>query len=167
MSGLSALAANTPDDEFEKWIDRTKQLGQGTTRTVYEMHGDDTVVIKEMRYPLPRANLIEWIVWEAVQRMAEDIMGTTPNLSMQNLFAKCYSISASGKFLIMERLSPLEKGDEFHRAKFPDWLNDVKPAAFGKDSAFGKDRHGNVKVMDYAMVNFYEVLNPLNRQGLF
>ncbi|KPF82962.1 hypothetical protein IP83_11305 [Novosphingobium sp. AAP93] len=62
----------------------------------------------------------------------------------------------------MERLFRLGESDSFHREDYPSWLNDIKPPAFGLDTAFGKDAYGKVKVMDYAEVNFYEVLNPLN-----
>jgi len=168
MFDLDFLSPYMPDDQFEEWIDRGKPVGaRGTTRIAYAMRGNNSVVIKEMRHLFPRANIVEWVIWEALVKMADDYVGATPNPNLQKLFAKCYTISESGKFLVMERLDPLGKEDPFPRASFPAWLNDIKPAGFGEDASFGKDAHGRVKCMDYADINFYEVLNPLNTQRFF
>ncbi|WP_296076695.1 hypothetical protein [uncultured Agrobacterium sp.] len=161
MSGLATLAPNATDAEFDKLIDRSKPLGSGTTRNVFEMRGDPTLVIKEMKEPFPIANVTEWIIWGAVRKMADDIMGNTPNAETQNLFAKCHNISQSGKYLIMERLSPLKVTDTIVRSAFPDWIND------SKRDAYGWSADGTMKVMDYAMIDFYEVLNPKNRTSPF
>ncbi|TAY52969.1 hypothetical protein [Rhizobium leguminosarum] len=72
-------------------------------------------------------------------------------------------VSQTGRFLVMERLSALDDSDKFDRGSFPSWLNDVKPAAFGRDTSFGKDAIGRIKVMDYAEINFFDILNPLNK----
>jgi hypothetical protein len=52
--------------------------------------------------------------------------------------AKLFSWSWSGKFLIMERLAPLDPGDlSSHR--IPSYLTDRKPENYGKDAS-GKSR---------------------------
>lgn len=150
------------DVDLEKMIDRANLLGSGTSRAVYAVHGYANLVIKEMKLPFPGANFVEWLVWSALEQMAEDISDNTPNSDLQSRFARCYAISESGRLLVMERLTPLSKDDVFPPGEFPHWLNDVKTAAFGKDTSFGRDGSGQIKVMDYANVNFYEVLNPLN-----
>jgi hypothetical protein len=61
----------------------------------------------------------------------------------------------------MERLQPVNDLDHTQLRNFPPWLNDRK------QSAFGLAKDGQLKVMDYAMVNFYHVLNPLNKSRRF
>ncbi|PSD19114.1 hypothetical protein C7E12_00270 [Stenotrophomonas maltophilia] len=57
--------------------------------------------------------------------------------------AKLFSWSWSGKFLIMERLAPLDPGDlSSHR--IPSYLTDRKPENYGKDAS------GKIKALDYA-----------------
>lgn len=106
-------------------------------------------------------NLIEWLIWHAVQKMGEDIIGNTPNKEMKDLFAACMEISETGKYLMMERLGTIGAGTPIAKGNFPDWLNDKK------DDAFGQSRDGKVKVLDYGMVNFYSALNPLNNRSMF
>lgn len=119
-------------------------------------------VIKVHQNSFPKANMIEWVVWEALVKMSEDIMGTEPNSELQEQFARCFEISETAKYLMMERLNPLGDASDFNPNDWPSWLNDKKPSAFG--TTLDGDR---IKAMDYAAVNFYEILNPLNRQSLF
>lgn len=57
---------------------------------------------------------------------------------------------------MMERLEDIENYDINFINDLPEWLNDKKK------SAIGLSREGKIKVMDYANVNFYSVLNPKN-----
>jgi hypothetical protein len=102
--------------------------------------------------------MVEWIVWGALQKMREDIAGNVPNDELWQLFAECFAISASGRFLAMERLQPLTSASQLRMSLYPDWLNDKKGSAFGTSKTDGR-----IKVMDYGGVNFYAVLNPKNR----
>ncbi|WP_159099636.1 hypothetical protein [Alloyangia pacifica] len=149
------------DQILKNLIDFNNELGTGTTRRVYGVKGSQDFVIKQSHRPFHYSNFVEWTVWHAVDKMAEDILGNEANLQLLELFARTAAISHSAEFLIMERLQPLKDPDRLQLGGFPDWLNDRKP------SAFGLTGDGRVKVMDYAMVNFYQVLNPLNRSGRF
>jgi hypothetical protein len=76
----------------------------------------------------------------------------------QRFFAQIHSISWSGKFMVMERLSKAtweEISPVLHT--FPRIANDRKPSNFGKDSA------GNIKMLDYALIELGpppEIPNP-------
>lgn len=146
---------------LEDLADLSNELGAGTTRRVYGVKSNPDFVIKQSYGPFHHGNFVEWTVWNAIKKMAENIMGNEPNSQLCEVFARAVAISHSAEFLLMERLQPLEASVQLQMRDFPDWLNDRKP------SAFGLSRDGRVKVMDYAMVNFYHVLNPLNRSDPF
>lgn len=150
-----------PDSYFEGILDRNGLLGQGTSRIVYSARGRDDVVIKEQRKTLPCSNLVEWIVWNALKKMGEDILGNATNPELKLLFAECFEISESGRYLMMERLGKLDDTNSLQTAKWPDWLNDKKSSAFGTTAT------GEIKAMDYGMVDFYHVLNPKNNVPFF
>lgn len=152
---MSVLKGVMPDAEIERHIDRDSGYVEGTTRRVFGVNGDPETIIKEAKV-FHLANMIEWIVWYSLVKMGEDIVGNTTNTSLINSFGRCWAISTSGKYLVMERLYDLSPDDKVPNT--PVWLNDRKR------SAFGRDRNGNVKVRDYGMVEFYSVLNPLNTQ---
>ncbi|AYR21991.1 hypothetical protein D6I95_17605 [Alcaligenes faecalis] len=57
--------------------------------------------------------------------------------------AELFSWSWSGKFLVMERLFPLEL-NEFNSHRMPRYLTDRKPENYGKDAS------GKIKALDYA-----------------
>lgn len=154
---MTQLAGLRPDHEFESIIDREILLGEGTSRRVYAVTGCDDVVIKESKGPFHNGNFVEWTVWNAIQQMREDGLRNKPNEELKDLFAACPAISYSARYLMMERLTPIvEAKADLPIQKFPNWLNDKQRKAFG-NSAFG-----SIKVMDYAMVDFYRVLNPKN-----
>lgn len=158
---MEILRGILPDSAFEQCIDFDRMIGKGTTRDVFAVFGRDDVVIKKQNNDFPLSNFVEWIVWNAVLKMREDIMGTTPNPDLQERFAECYSISHSARYLMMEKLSKIEDPSAIKLTDFPSWLNDKKP------SAFGRCVKNNVKAMDYGLVNFYEVLNPRNSPGSY
>lgn len=149
------------DQSLVDLIDLDDEVGIGTTRKVFGVKGAPDLVIKESYKPFHYGNFVEWTVWHAVLKMAEDIMGNETNPQLQSHFARAVAISNSAKFLIMERLQPVSDLDHTQLRKFPGWLNDRKP------SAFGLAEDGQLKAMDYAMVNFYQVLNPLNKSSPF
>jgi hypothetical protein len=57
--------------------------------------------------------------------------------------AKIFSWSWSGRFVVMERLMPLQMGD-IDSYQFPWFLTDRKPENYGKDAS------GKIKALDYA-----------------
>lgn len=145
------------DDNLRDLIDCEDKVGRGTTREVFGVVGAPDLVIKRSHVPFHYSNFVEWTIWNAVEKMAaDDIMGHEPNPQFVKDFAKVRAISHSAEFLVMERLQPLSDADTILRKSFPNWLNDRKP------SAFGLAIDGEVKVMDYGMIDFYHVLNPLN-----
>lgn len=156
MSNLEGLQ---PDHEFESAIDRTTLIGEGTSRLVYPVKGRENVVIKESKGPFHHANFVEWTIWHSLLKMGEDILGNEPNEELRHRFATCFSISYSAKFIMMERLEKLEPPYHPTPGMFPEWLNDKKASAFGKTDT------GQIKVMDYGLVDFYQVLNPLNKMS--
>lgn len=150
------LAKLQPESYFEQMIDKNNLIGTGTTREVYGAVNRDDVVIKVLKKEHYRSNVIEWIVWTALLEMGNDIFGNVSNPSLKGLFAECFATSHSSRYLMMERLTPLPPGSRLETKDYPIWLNDRKP------NAFGLAANGEVKVMDYALVNFYHVLNPKN-----
>ena len=139
-------------------IDRNNVIGKGTVRVVYGINGSNDFVIKESIREFCYQNFVEWIVWTALEKMADpQLLGNNPNSELKDMFASCRAISKTSKYLLMERLDPQVKVKEIPFARLPFWLNDKKPCAFGKDKL------GNVKVLDYGSVNFYDALNPKNR----
>ena len=145
---------------LESLIDFEDKVGKGSTREVFGVIGAPNLVIKRSHVPFHNSNFVEWTIWNAVQEMtADDIMGHEPNQHLVKIFAEVFAISYSAEFLLMERLKPLRVTDLICYNKFPKWLNDKKP------NAFGLAIDGEVKAMDYAMIDFYHVLNPLNSKG--
>ncbi|MBL4582965.1 MAG: hypothetical protein JKY29_14265 [Gammaproteobacteria bacterium] len=156
---MAVLRGLVSDQEFEKAIDRDDEVGRGSNRLVFAVLGTSEYVIKESKQAFHYSNFVEWLVWGAVSEMKEDILGNAPNEEMAGKFAECVAISHSARYLMMERLSPISSSAQLQLSNFPQWLNDKKL------SAFGTSPDGSVKVMDYGMVDFYQVLNPLNHQS--
>lgn len=145
------------NDLLRNLIDFEDKVGKGNTREVFGVVGAPDLVIKRSHVSFHYSNFVEWTIWNAVKKMADDdIMGHEPNPDFVKIFAEVHAISHSAEFLLMERLQPLSDTRAILRKNFPNWLNDIKP------SAFGLATDGEVKVMDYGMINFYHALNPLN-----
>jgi hypothetical protein len=135
--------------EDDAWFlsNKGRLIGKGGSRNVYECVSDSSSVIKEVHLDFPGSNFKEHFIWSAV----------SSNSALAPLFGECRAISKSGKFLLMERLDDLSAGDR--TPTLPDWVRDVWPKAFGKNSAC------QVKVRDYANADFSEPLSnaPLVR----
>lgn len=149
-----------PDHEFESAIDRMRPLGEGTQRRVYAVEGKDDVVIKESKGPFHHSNFVEWTIWHALIKMGEKISGNEANPELIDMFAPCISISHSAKFLMMKRFDGPIGATEIPAKGIPFWFNDKKP------NAFGKTKDGVIKIIDYGAVDFYDALNPKNRNLL-
>lgn len=113
-----------PDSYFEESLGAS--ISKGQSREVFAVKDDDGRVIKKEYGLLPYSNMVEWIVWGALQKMREDIIGNTANDELRQLFAECFAISESGRYLAMERLQPLTSTSQFRTSLYPDWLNDKK-----------------------------------------
>lgn len=69
------------------------QIGHGTSRDAFSVKNDDKVVIKRVHLPIPAANFIEHILWNAVR-----------GSKYRDAFGRVHAISESGRYLMMERL---------------------------------------------------------------
>nr|WP_314709562.1 hypothetical protein [uncultured Comamonas sp.] len=113
------------------------RIGRGTTRDVYEIPGHPDKVLKVCSVPSNYSNWAESVIYNSAG-------------DFQQCLAEVISISWSGKFLVMERLTPGVTANELasELANFPWFLNDKKP------SNFGKTANGKIKMLDFAMLSF-------------
>jgi hypothetical protein len=116
------------------------KIGEGTRRIVYSVKNNPNVVIKEMKNIFPGSNMYEHFVWNFVS-----------STKLSNVFGKCFTISESGKYLIMEYLANIDKTDYEKIPLIPSWCNDKKP------DNFGKDEYGNIKYRDYDLLKHEEI----------
>jgi hypothetical protein len=98
-----------------------------------------TVIKVAAQYPF--TNFIEWLIWTWVR-----------DTHWHEAFAECHTISASGRYLIMERLTNLPEGRKTETPTLPSFVRDVWANNFGVDPA------GMIKVRDYANVNMMELV---------
>lgn len=120
---------HSPDEEYLPLIPEDAVPISGTSRDVYQILGHPDKVLKVAKNS-NSANWTEFVVWR--------------NLDDQSYFGEIYSISASGKYLVMELLKDLSGADP---------LPDVLPFMTDtKKNAFGKTVNGEVKVRDYGLI---------------
>ena len=112
------------------------RIGRGTTRDVYSIPGHPDKVLKVCVVPSNQTNWIESVTYHAAGKH-------------QSSLAAVHSISWSGKFLVMERLTSGVTAEELNaaRSSFPPFVNDMKPENYGKDPA------GTIKMLDYGMLD--------------
>lgn len=123
------------DFEVEQLI-APLSFARGTSREVFEVPRDRSVVVKKQIIRFPGANIMEWHLWNAIK-----------DTELRQVFGECHAISETAQYLIMERLDNITKSDWASVPNIPLWLNDKKP------SVFGKAANGAIKVRDYALVN--------------
>ena len=111
------------------------QIARGGAREAFAVKNNPSVVIKKVHLPFVGPNVIEWIIWRS--------MKDTP---LGKLFGECLTISETGRYLVMERLEDIVEADYNSTPTMPDWLNDLKPSNFGKNSS------GAIKLRDYANI---------------
>jgi hypothetical protein len=103
--------------------------------------------MKKVHLPSPAANYCEQLIWSSLQ-------GT----ELEKDFGQILGISHSGKYLMMERLSDITE-EEFKLTQDPpNWLQDVK------FSAFGKNAEGEIKLRDYAMFDIGPALASVKKK---
>ena len=96
-----------------------KVLGEGLSRTVYEMAFHPGLVVKvETQNGKFFQNVTEYVTWQSVLKTG-----------MEKWFAPCYDISGNGRVLIQARTSKPEDSD--FPDKIPACLGDVKRENFG------------------------------------
>lgn len=130
-----------PDQEFEDLVKGLTPLPGGNHRDVFIHPNDTTRVIKRAKYDFAGANLIEWFVWAGVKADHR-----------AKLFAPCYQISHTGRFLVMQRLDKLTKDRWADAPVMPVWFTDPKPENFGI-------LDGEVRCLDYGTIKWPDWLN--------
>lgn len=105
------------------------RIARGSGRDAYEIPGHPDKVLKVSNRQSNFSNWMEILVYE--------------QFSERDELAEIFSWSWSGKFLVMERLSPLLPG-EISSHNFPLYLTDRKTENYGKDAS------GKIKALDYA-----------------
>lgn len=125
---------NSPDSFFEDLLkNRTTPIGSGTSRAVYEIPEHDDKVLKVSNL---ESNFSNWSEIVAYQHNRED-----------GKLAEILSWSWTGKYIVMERLTPLQAG-EMSEYSFPAYLTDRKP------KNLGRNKDGIIKALDYALLKF-------------
>jgi hypothetical protein len=117
------------DCEFDGLICNENYLGQGTTRKVYKVNGCCSE--KVIKISLGSSNVSNWNEY-IIYQMSE----------YKKVLGEIFSISYSGKYLIMEYLPDTDPQDR-NSIDIPSWWTDRKPENFG----ISKD---GVKLRDYA-----------------
>lgn len=120
----------SPDCHFESlWLECPTLIARGTGRDVYEIPDHADKVLKVSNRQSNFSNWMEILVYDQFKDGDE--------------LAKIFSWSWSGRFVVMERLIPLQRGD-IDSYQFPWFLTDRKPENYGKDAS------GKIKALDYA-----------------
>lgn len=120
----------SPDSCFEcLWLNCTDRIGRGSGRDVYAIPEHDDKVLKVSNRQSNFSNWSEVVAYHHLKDSGE--------------LAEIFAWSWSGKFVVMERLAPLQSGD-LDGYRFPRYLTDRKPENYGRDSS------GKIKAFDYA-----------------
>lgn len=129
------------DADIEAMIE-AEPFGSGTARVAHRLKNDPDSIVKKSIGPRHYSNILEWTIW----------LGAVRHPELAAILGCCHCLSVSGQYLIMERLDDIDEEDYKLVPDVPVWFNDRKPSAFGK-------RDGAIKVRDYGMVMFDELLN--------
>ena len=86
---------------------------------MFEIKNDLGAVLK-VAAQLPFANFVEWLIWTWVK-----------DTHWRKAFGECHTKSASGRYLIMERLENLPDGSRIETPTLPSFVRDVWPNNFG------------------------------------
>ncbi len=130
-----------PDSLFEPI--RGEQFAHGQHRTVHHVNGCPDLVMKVDSINSTFANWSEYLISSALSGRSEPVA---------SLMGSVRAISATGKYLLMERLGDVDR--PLSGIQYPMWLNDTKRSAFGVTTS------GVVKVRDYGTLKLADVLAP-------
>jgi len=150
MSLQMPLGQLMSDAEFERLID-PNPFAMGTSRQTHNVIADRLVVVKKIKdgYGGPNfPNYIEWFIWSSVSET-----------DLADVFGRCFAISTTGRYLMMERLDDISTADVPLTPLLPDWVKDIKGL-----TVFGKNQQGVVKVRDYALVKIGDALAQAPRR---
>jgi hypothetical protein len=140
MCGVQIPEAFSPDEDFQSLINNhCKKTEVGSSRDVYEVE-EPCCVVKVAKNDL---NVISNWIEIAIYSWVSD------NSSL----AEIYSFSASGKYLVMEKLETPAAQEATNSFVWPPFVTDRKP------DNIGVDKNGNCKILDYAFpkaVNAYK-----------
>jgi hypothetical protein len=128
-----------PNAEFEKLVGAP--LNSGGARTGFDVPSNPDVVVKKVHIGFVGANVTEWIVWNALR-----------GSKWETVFGRCHAISPTGTYLMMERLNNLPENMRKKLPKLPDWVRDARA------NNFGINRDGEIKIRDYANIDFRSAL---------
>jgi hypothetical protein len=126
-----------------------EKFAEGSTRIVHHVNGFSNLVMKICKDNSTFSNWCEYLVSSALHGRTEPV---------SDLIGEVKSISFTGKYLIMERLDDVS--GSMRGIKYPDWLKDRKPTAFGLTTT------GKVKIRDYGMLNLANILATENYRFL-
>lgn len=130
------------DAEFEEIFDPA-HFAKGKSRTAHFVPNDESVIVKRSISIFPGANFMEWFIWNAAAASSAD---------SRNLLGECFSISETGRYILMERLDDINPADYPNIPKVPVWFDDPKPCAFGKSG-------DHIKIRDYGLVDSSKLLS--------
>lgn len=135
---------NSPDAQFENLVGN--KIASGTSRCVHELKGDNYKVIKVAKQPPPDSSgnpsLCNKIEWELYNYSKNSNL-----VKIQEVLAEVFSISETGKYLIMEKLNTNLTSAQYSSKQYPICISDPKNENFGMDSQL------NIKMLDYAALN--------------
>jgi len=129
------------DADVEALIE-PEPFAKGTARLAYRLKNDPEAIVKKSILPRNFSNILEWTIW----------LGVEHHDRLAMILGRCHCLSTTGLYLIMECLDDIGEDDYRLVPDIPVWCNDRKPSAFGK-------RNGQIKVRDYGMVHFDDLLN--------
>jgi hypothetical protein len=113
-------------------------IRNGSTRDAYAITCHPDKVIKVGTKPAYVTNWVEIVTYLKVRNKI--------------YFAEIFSWSQSGKYLVMERLTPLSSRAELNGWKLPEFVND-----YLKTENFGKTATGTIKCLDYGMIDLEDI----------
>ncbi len=126
--GMADYPQLMPDAEIKALLG--EKIGGGGSRNAYEVKNDPLAVIKVAKLPFP--NAIEWFVSNWVR-------GT----QWESAIGRCYAISKSGLYLVMERLDNITEAQRTETPTVPSFVSDVY------SNNFGINAQGEIKIRDY------------------
>jgi len=122
-------------------------LGEGSTRTAYEIRHDKTKVLKVAKnVDGCHDNILEYRIWK-------DICNT----EFSKYFAPIHGVSSSGMYLVMDKVDT-DRSHKEYPIKIPVFFYDTKYTNYG----FLND---NFVAIDYAMFNFTLALSSKTKKA--
>lgn len=133
--------------EFEKLLGESFK-NKGGARQAFNVPSNPYAIVRKVHGKFVGPNVIEWIIWNTVRES-----------KWEKVFGQCHAISPTGTYLMMERLNDLSEAMRPNLPKLPDWVRDVWA------NNFGVNHNGEIKVRDYANIDFKSVLVRENTFG--